>query len=102
MARLPSPAQDRHARHLTTVDTRPYVLLSCAVSLDGYLDDATDRRLVLSNDADLDRVDAVRAGCDAILIGANTIRRDNPRLLVRSRERRDARVARGRPPSPAK
>jgi 5-amino-6-(5-phosphoribosylamino)uracil reductase len=72
------------------------------VSLDGYLDDATDRRLVLSNDADLDRVDAVRAGCDAILVGANTIRRDNPRLLVRSRERRDTRVARGLPPSPAK
>jgi 5-amino-6-(5-phosphoribosylamino)uracil reductase len=81
---------------------RPYVLLSCAVSLDGYLDDATDRRLILSNDADLDRVDAVRAGCDAILVGATTIRRDNPRLLVRSRERREARVARGLPPSPVK
>src|SRR5262245_35079664 len=103
MACLPGRGQDRRARHLTTVDIRrPYVLLSCAVSLDGYLDDATDRRLVLSNDADLDRVDAVRAGCDAILVGANTIRRDNPRLLVRSRQRRDARVARGLPSSPAK
>ena len=27
----------------------------------------------------LDRVDAVRASCDAILIGASTLRRDNPR-----------------------
>jgi hypothetical protein len=40
---------------------RPYTLLSCGMSIDGYLDTATDERLVLSNDADLDRVDAVRA-----------------------------------------
>jgi riboflavin-specific deaminase-like protein len=81
---------------------RPYVLLSCAVSLDGYLDDASDRRLVLSNDADWDRVDAVRASCDAILVGANTIRRDNPRLLVRSAARRAARAVAGKPDNPVK
>ncbi|GGK07295.1 hypothetical protein GCM10010123_41430 [Pilimelia anulata] len=81
---------------------RPYVLLSCAVSIDGYLDDATDKRLLLSNDEDLDRVDEVRATCDAILVGANTIRQDNPRLLVRSRERRDRRVGEGRTASPLK
>jgi riboflavin-specific deaminase-like protein len=81
---------------------RPYVLLSCALSLDGYLDDATDRRLVLSNDADWDRVDDVRAGVDAILVGANTIRRDNPRLLVRSADRRARRVAEGLPDNPLK
>jgi riboflavin biosynthesis pyrimidine reductase len=40
---------------------RPYTLLSCGMSIDGYIDTATDERLVLSNDADLDRVDAVRA-----------------------------------------
>ena len=57
---------------------RPYVVLSCAISLDGYLDDASEQRLVLSNREDLDRVDAVRAGCDAILVGANTIRRTTP------------------------
>jgi 5-amino-6-(5-phosphoribosylamino)uracil reductase len=81
---------------------RPYVLLSCGMSIDGYVDDAADQRLLLSNDADFDRVDEVRAGCDAILVGAATIRSDNPRLLVRSARRRAARVARGVPPSPAK
>lgn len=81
---------------------RPYVLLSCATSLDGYIDDATGQRLVLSNDADLDRIDEVRAGCDAILVGAGTIRRDDPRLLVRSATRRAARVARGRAASPTR
>ena len=58
---------------------RPYVLLSCSMSLDGYLDSATDERLLLSNDADFDRVDEVRSGCDAILVGATTVRNDNPR-----------------------
>jgi 5-amino-6-(5-phosphoribosylamino)uracil reductase len=64
------------------VNNRPYVVLSCATSLDGYLDDASPTRLVLSNPADLTRVRTVRAGVDAILVGANTIRRDNPRLVV--------------------
>ncbi|MET7876333.1 RibD family protein [Micromonospora profundi] len=81
---------------------RPYVLLSCATSIDGYIDDASEQRLLLSNDDDLDRVDAVRASCDAILVGAATVRRDDPRLLVRSAARRAERVARGRPASPTK
>lgn len=81
---------------------RPFVLLSAAMSIDGYLDDATDERLVLSNDADWDRVDEVRASCDAILVGANTIRRDNPRLVIRSAARRARRVAAGLPPDPVK
>jgi 5-amino-6-(5-phosphoribosylamino)uracil reductase len=81
---------------------RPYILLSCGMSIDGYLGSASPRRLELSNDADFDRVDAVRASCDAILVGATTVRNDNPRLLVRSKQRRDARTARGLPPSPIK
>ena len=79
-----------------------YVLLSCAMSVDGAIDDASEKRLLLSDPADLDRVDAVRAGCDAILVGANTIRSDNPRLQVRSAERRRARRDRGLPDSPIK
>ena len=81
---------------------RPYTLLSCGMSIDGYLGSASPRRLELSNDADFDRVDAVRASCDAIMVGATTVRLDNPRLLVRSQTRRDARAARGVPPSPIK
>ncbi|MEV5170912.1 dihydrofolate reductase family protein [Streptomyces flaveolus] len=80
----------------------PYVLLSAAVSLDGYLDDTGPERLLLSSPADFDRVDEVRASADAILIGAGTIRADNPRLLVNSAERRAARVAEGKPEYPLK
>ncbi|MCI3274500.1 dihydrofolate reductase family protein [Streptomyces cylindrosporus] len=80
----------------------PYVLLSAAVSLDGYLDDTGPERLLLSSPADFDRVDEVRASVDAILVGAGTIRADNPRLLVNSPERRAARVAAGQPEYPLK
>ncbi|GGY78937.1 hypothetical protein GCM10010363_69840 [Streptomyces omiyaensis] len=81
---------------------RPYVLLSAAMSVDGYLDDTSSERLLLSNAEDFDRVDQVRAESDAILIGANTMRRDNPRLLVNSDERRAQRVADGKPAYPLK
>ncbi|MEV6633182.1 dihydrofolate reductase family protein [Actinoplanes sp. NPDC051470] len=81
---------------------RPYVLLSCGMSIDGYVDDTAVERLLLSNEADFDRVDEVRAGCDAILVGAATVRTDDPRLLVRSAERRARRAARGQPPTPIK
>jgi 5-amino-6-(5-phosphoribosylamino)uracil reductase len=83
------------------VPERPYTLLSCSVSLDGYLGDQTPR-LALSNAADFDRVDDVRASCDAIMVGAVTVRNDNPRLLVRSQARREERTARGLPASPKK
>jgi riboflavin-specific deaminase-like protein len=84
------------------VPSRPYVLLSCATSADGYLDDARPDRLILSGPADLDRVDEVRAGCDAIVVGANTVRKDNPRLLIRDPRRSARRTARGLPAHPAR
>lgn len=81
---------------------RPYVLLSCAISLDGCLDDASSDRLVLSDTADLDRVDEERAGVDAILVGGNTIRRDDPRLMIRSADRSQDRLDHGRAAHPIK
>jgi len=81
---------------------RPYVLLSCAMSIDGCLDAPGPQRLILSGDADLDRVDEERAEADAIMVGAATIRRDNPRLLIRSAARRAARITRDLPEHPTR
>ena len=81
---------------------RPYTILSCGMSLDGYLDAAGHGRLVLSNDQDLERVDAVRAECDAILVGAATVRNDNPRLVVRNDGLRRQRTVRGLCETPMK
>jgi 5-amino-6-(5-phosphoribosylamino)uracil reductase len=82
--------------------TYPYVIISAAMSLDGCIDDAAANRLILSNDADLDQVDALRAECDAILVGAGTVRADNPRLLVRSVERQQQRLANAQSAHPRK
>jgi 5-amino-6-(5-phosphoribosylamino)uracil reductase len=82
------------------VPDRPYTLLSCAVSVDGYLDDASPDRLILSGPEDLDEVDELRAAADAILVGAGTVRADNPRLLVRDPSRSARRQAEGRAPHP--
>jgi 5-amino-6-(5-phosphoribosylamino)uracil reductase len=71
------------------------------MSVDGRIDGTGPARLVLSGGADLDRVDAERAASDAIMVGAGTIRRDDPRLLIRSAEYRAARAARDQPEHPA-
>jgi 5-amino-6-(5-phosphoribosylamino)uracil reductase len=81
---------------------RPYTLLSCSMSIDGYIDGANESRLMLSNDEDFDRVDQVRAGVDAILVGATTVRNDDPRLQVRDPGRRRARVDHGLAEQPIK
>ncbi|WP_150241968.1 RibD family protein [Nocardiopsis quinghaiensis] len=75
---------------------RPYTILSCAMSVDGRIDDTGPRRLRLSNEADFAEIDELRAECDAILVGAGTLRADDPRLLVRSPLLRERRRGRGR------
>ena len=100
-APLPGRAPSSCSRMEPQMGDRPYTLLSCSASIDGYIG-SPESRLFLSNDADFERVDAVRATCDAILVGAATVRIDDPRLLVRSQARRDERTARGLEPSPMK
>src|SRR5438094_4669304 len=70
------------------------------MSVEGSFEAPGGERLVLPAAADLDRVDDERASSDAIMVGAGTIRRDDPRLLIRSPERRAARAAAGRPEHP--
>lgn len=62
-----------------------FVQLSAAVSLNGVLDDGGPERLKLSSEADMLAVYDARARFDAILVGAETIRRDNPSLALSDR-----------------
>lgn len=84
------------------VPGKPYVLASVAVSLDGCIDDTSEHRLVLSGREDLEQIDSIRAAQDAILIGAGTLRKDNPGLVIRSAESRANRVKNGMRPDPMK
>ena len=52
------------------------VTLSAAVTADGYMDDDSPRRLIISTPGDWEEVYRLRAAHDAILAGAETLRRD--------------------------
>lgn len=59
------------------------VLVIAAITIDGYIGHSLPTRLELSSSEDLDRVMKLRANCDAIMIGAGTIRKDNSNLITR-------------------
>lgn len=94
---------EKHSDFLIMMsNNRPHVILKVAMSLDGYIDDSSDQRRVFSNELDKQAVDELRASCDAILVGAQTIRSDNPTLRIRSDALRAERVSRGVPEDVAK
>ena len=64
------------------VKSRPYVIISAAMSIDGKIASRTGRSN-LSSKKDLVRVHNLRKTADAILVGKNTINVDDPLLTVR-------------------
>jgi diaminohydroxyphosphoribosylaminopyrimidine deaminase / 5-amino-6-(5-phosphoribosylamino)uracil reductase len=62
---------------------RPWVIAKIAQSLDGRITRPPGEPTKLTGAAAHRRVQALRATVDAIMIGAKTLRRDNPRLTVR-------------------
>jgi len=64
------------------VRSRPYVILSAAITLDGKLG-VKNQRTKLSSKNDKVRVHELRSTVDAIIIGKNTVNFDNPLLTVR-------------------
>jgi len=70
-------------------NSRPYVILNAAMSLDGKIATYTgDSRM--SSPSDLRRVHRLRASVDGIMVGMRTLLRDDPKLTVK--------FARGRKP----
>jgi 2,5-diamino-6-(ribosylamino)-4(3H)-pyrimidinone 5'-phosphate reductase len=81
---------------------RPRVLVNVAMSADGKLDTSARRGTTISSTADKARVDRLRAGVDAVLVGGRTLLREDPRLTVSSQALRSERLALGLPENPAK
>lgn len=81
---------------------RPTVIVNVAMTVDGKLDTVARRGAAISSAADFSRVDRLRAESDAIMVGAGTIRQNDPRLTVKSPALRAARVQRRQPPNPTK
>ena len=64
------------------VRSRPYIILSAATTIDGKLG-IKNKKTKLSSKSDKIRVHKLRAKVDAIIIGKNTVRSDDPLLTVR-------------------
>jgi 2,5-diamino-6-(ribosylamino)-4(3H)-pyrimidinone 5'-phosphate reductase len=74
---------------------RPYVTVNFAMSADGKLSTKERQQVKISGKADFARVDQLKAGCDAIMVGIGTVIADDPSLTVKSEELKRARVSRG-------
>jgi diaminohydroxyphosphoribosylaminopyrimidine deaminase / 5-amino-6-(5-phosphoribosylamino)uracil reductase len=64
----------------------PFVIAKAGMSLDGRISSPPGRRWITSPAARADAM-ALRASCDAVLVGGQTIRDDNPRLTIRGLRR---------------
>jgi 2,5-diamino-6-(ribosylamino)-4(3H)-pyrimidinone 5'-phosphate reductase len=87
---------------LRVVTKRPYVLINVAATADGKIDTRERRGAAISSERDRERVDALRASVDAIMVGGRTLHDEDPRLTVKSSVLRRERLARGAPENPAK
>jgi diaminohydroxyphosphoribosylaminopyrimidine deaminase/5-amino-6-(5-phosphoribosylamino)uracil reductase len=86
------------ARWVTT--GRPLVTLKLGASLDGRIADGRGRSRWITCPASRRRVQALRRGVDAIVVGAHTVRRDDPGLLCGGRSGPWRVVVDGRRPLP--
>jgi diaminohydroxyphosphoribosylaminopyrimidine deaminase/5-amino-6-(5-phosphoribosylamino)uracil reductase len=64
---------------------RPFVIAKCGMSLDGRLSSPPQEARWITSTASRRHAQQLRAQVDAILIGAGTLRADDPRLTARSR-----------------
>ena len=59
---------------------RPYVILKIASTLDGFIAEPNGHSKWITNKKSRDSVHKLRSTCDAILVGSNTIKKDDPSL----------------------
>ena len=85
---------------MTTEKNRPFVFINLAMSADGKISTVHRRQTRISGKEDFDRVDALRAECDAIMVGIGTVLADDPSLTVKSENRRLARTKVGKDANP--
>ncbi|WP_312907972.1 2,5-diamino-6-(ribosylamino)-4(3H)-pyrimidinone 5'-phosphate reductase [Natronosalvus caseinilyticus] len=79
-----------------------HVVVNAAMSADGKLSSRRREQVRISGEADFDRMDALRAASDAVVVGVGTVLADDPHLTVKDDERRQRRLEAGESPSPAR
>ena len=81
---------------------RPFVFINVAMTADGKIDTFQRKGSAISSSRDKERVDRLRAGADAVMVGGRTLLDEDPKLTVKSEALRAERLARGLPPNPIK
>jgi len=81
---------------------RPYVFINVAATADGKIDTFERKGSAISSKQDKQRVDELRAGADAVIVGGRTLLDESPKLTVKSEALREGRVRRGLSPNPIK
>lgn len=81
---------------------RPFVFINVAMTADGKIDTVSRRGAAISSPRDKERVDRLRAGSDAVLVGGRTLLDEDPKLTVKSEALRAERIARRLAPNPIK
>jgi 2,5-diamino-6-(ribosylamino)-4(3H)-pyrimidinone 5'-phosphate reductase len=81
---------------------RPFVFINVATTADGKIDTFERHGAAISSAADRARVDSLRAGADAVMVGGRTLLDEDPKLTVKSTELRAERVAKGLDENPMK
>jgi 2,5-diamino-6-(ribosylamino)-4(3H)-pyrimidinone 5'-phosphate reductase len=77
--------------------SRPFVYVNMAMTVDGKTTSARREYPRFTSPHDREHMDRLRAEADAILLGAGTMRADNPALHVRTPEMRERRLSLGKP-----
>jgi 2,5-diamino-6-(ribosylamino)-4(3H)-pyrimidinone 5'-phosphate reductase len=78
------------------------VVVNAAMSADGKLSSRERTQIAISGPEDFDRVDALRADSDAVMVGVGTVLADDPSLTLDSEQRRADRRERGDPADPVR
>jgi 2,5-diamino-6-(ribosylamino)-4(3H)-pyrimidinone 5'-phosphate reductase len=81
---------------------RPFVFINVAMTADGKIDTFQRKGSAISSPRDKERVDQLRAGADAIMVGGRTLLDEDPKLTVKSEGLRAERVRRWLSPNPVK
>lgn len=81
---------------------RPFTFINSAMSADGKISTKERKQVRISGQIDFNRMDQLRAGSDAVMVGIGTVLADDPSLTVKSAELKERRIATGKDENPAR
>lgn len=79
---------------------KPFVFINAAMSADGKISTKERKQVKISSSDDFYRVDDLKTGSDAVIVGIGTVLSDNPSLTIKSKENIQKRINEGKDENP--